>query len=42
MAFRRVVTVIPMKTAILVSGPLVGISLQLARPRQGGIILDLH
>ena len=31
-----------MKIAILVSGPLVGISLQLARPRLGCIVLDLH
>ena len=39
---RRVVTVIPMKTTILVVGPLTGISLQLTEPRQGCIILDLH
>ena len=31
-----------MKTEILVSGPLIRISLQLARPRQGRIVLDLH
>ena len=31
-----------MKTTILASGPFVGISLQLARPRQGRVVLDLH
>ena len=31
-----------MKMAILVSGPLARISLQLARPCQGRIVLDLH
>ena len=35
-------TVISMKTTILVSGPLAGISLQFAKPRQGRIILDLQ
>ena len=33
---------IQMKTTILVSGPLVGISLQFARPRQGCIVIDLY
>ena len=33
---------IPMKAAILVSRSLAGISFQLARPRQGCIIFDLH
>ena len=41
-AFKHVVIMILMKTAILVSGLLAGISLQLARPRQGRIVLDLH
>ena len=31
-----------MKMAILVFVPLAGISLQLARPRQGHVVLDLH
>ena len=31
-----------MKTEILVFGPLIRISLQLARPRQGRIVLDLY
>ena len=39
---RRVVTMVPMKTTILVLGTLAGISLQLTEPRQGCIILDLH
>ena len=34
--------VIPMKMAILVSGPLTGISLQLARRHQGCVVLDLY
>ena len=41
-AFSCVVTVIPMKTTILVSGPLVGISPQLATQSQGCIVLDLQ
>ena len=41
-AFRHVMTIVLMKMTILVSGPLTGISLQLAGPRQGCIILDLH
>ena len=35
-------TVIPMKTTILIFGPLARISLQLARPCPGRIVLDLH
>ena len=34
--------VILMKTTILVSRSLVRFSLQLARPRQGHVVLDLH
>ena len=41
-AFKCVVIVIPMKTTILVSRPPAGISLQLARTRQGCIVLYLH
>ena len=41
-AFRHVMTMILMRTTILVSGPLAGISLQLARLRQGRVVLDLH
>ena len=35
-------TVITVKTAILVSGPLIEISFQLARKFQGSFVLDLH
>ena len=41
-AFKRVLTVILMKTTILVSGPLIRISFQLARPHLGCVVLDLH
>ena len=41
-AFRRVVVVITVETTVLVFGPLTGVFLQLARPCQGCLVLDLH
>ena len=35
-------TLITVKTIILVSGPLIGVFLQLARKCQGSFVLDLH
>jgi len=35
-------TMIMMETAVLVSRPLAGVSLQLARECQGSFVLDLH
>ena len=37
-----VMTVITMKVVVLVSGPLIGVSLQLAEKCQGSFFLDLH
>ena len=41
-AFGRVVAVIVMETAVLVSRPLAEVSLQLAKECQGPFVLDLH
>ena len=41
-AFGCVITVVVVKTTILIFGPLVGISLQLTKEYQGFFVLDLH
>ena len=41
-AVRRIITMITMKTVVLVFGPLTEVSLQLAKKHQGSFVLYLH